>query len=95
MYFPYSGDNENTGNSLSQRQLNIGLVSSGVSLTSWGECTFLALVGHPSSDGIINHNENNLWGRCFFTLISLIPHLFIFVWLKLNLILSLDQLRLA
>ena len=30
----------------------IGLVSIGVSLTSWGECASLALVGHPSSDGI-------------------------------------------
>ena len=29
-----------------------GLVSSGVSLTSWGEGASLALVGHPSSDGI-------------------------------------------
>ena len=28
-------------------------VSSGVSLTSWGEGASLALVGHPSSDGII------------------------------------------
>ena len=27
------------------------LVSSGASLTSWGEGTYLALVGHPSSDG--------------------------------------------
>ena len=29
-----------------------GLVSSGVSLTSWGEGASLALVGHPSSDGV-------------------------------------------
>ena len=29
-----------------------GLVSSGVCLTSWGEGDSLALVGHPSSDGI-------------------------------------------
>ena len=28
------------------------LVSSGVSLTSWGEGASLALVGHPSSDGV-------------------------------------------
>ena len=27
-------------------------MSSGVSLTSWGEGASLALVGHPSSDGI-------------------------------------------
>ena len=31
---------------------NTGLVSSGVSLTSWGEGASLALVGHPSSDGV-------------------------------------------
>ena len=31
---------------------NTGLVSSRVSLTSWGECASLALVGHPSSDCI-------------------------------------------
>ena len=30
---------------------NTGLVPSGVSLTSWEESAFLALVGHPSSDG--------------------------------------------
>ena len=27
-------------------------MSSGASLTSWGESTSLALVGHPSSDGV-------------------------------------------
>ena len=37
---------------LSPRHRNTGLVSSGVSLTSWGEGASLALVGHPSSDGI-------------------------------------------
>ena len=37
---------------ISPRHRNIGLVSSGVSLTSWGEGASLALVGHPSSDGI-------------------------------------------
>ena len=31
---------------------NTGLVSSGVSLTSWGEGASLALVAHPSSDGV-------------------------------------------
>ena len=31
---------------------NTGLVSSGVSFTSWGEGASLALVGHPSGDGI-------------------------------------------
>ena len=34
------------------RHKNTGLVSSGVSLTSWGECASLALVGHPSSDDV-------------------------------------------
>ena len=33
------------------RLWNTGLVSSGVSLNSWGGAS-LALVGHPSSDGI-------------------------------------------
>ena len=36
----------------SPRHRNTGLVSSGVSLTSWGKGPSLALVGHPSSDGI-------------------------------------------
>ena len=30
-----------------------GLVSSGASLTSWGEGAPLALVGHPSSDDVM------------------------------------------
>ena len=34
------------------RRGNTGLVSSGASLTSWGECASLALVGHPSSDSV-------------------------------------------
>ena len=34
------------------RLWNTGLVSSGASLTSWGEGASLALVGHPSSDGV-------------------------------------------
>ena len=32
------------------------------------------------------HNKNNLWGRCFITLTSLTPNLFLFGCLKLNLI---------
>ena len=36
----------------SLRLWNTGLVSSGASLTSWGEDASLALVGNPSSDGI-------------------------------------------
>ena len=38
--------------SLPPRLWNTGLVSSGASLTSWGEGASLALVGHPSTDGI-------------------------------------------
>ena len=34
------------------RHESTGLVSSGASLTSWGEGTSLALVGHPSSDSV-------------------------------------------
>ena len=40
------------GLSLFYRYWNAGLVSSGASLTSWGEVDSLALVGHPSSDGV-------------------------------------------
>ena len=61
---------------------NTGLVSSGVILTSWGEGASLALVGHPSSDGVTIK----------------IPYrvdVFLLGWLKLNLALLLDQLRLA
>ena len=42
---------------LSPRHWNTGLVvSSGVSLTSWGEVVSLALAGQPSSDGITIKN---------------------------------------
>ena len=37
---------------LTPRHRNTSLVSSGVSLTLWGEGVSLALVGHPPSDGI-------------------------------------------
>ena len=40
------------------------------------------------------HDKNALWGRCF-TWTSFAPHLFLWGWLKLNLTLLLDQLRLA
>ena len=40
------------------------------------------------------HNKNALWVRCF-TLTNFAPHLFLLRWLKLNLVLLLDQLRLA
>ena len=36
---------------LSLRHWNTGLVSSWVSVTSWGEGVFLVLVGYPSSCG--------------------------------------------
>ena len=35
-----------------RRLWNTGLVSSGASLTSWGDGASLALVGHPSSNGV-------------------------------------------
>ena len=37
---------------MSPRHWNIGLVSSRVSLTSWGEGASLALVNHLSCDGV-------------------------------------------
>ena len=37
-------------------------------------------------------NKNNSWGRCFTTWTSLVPHIFLLCWLKLNLTLLLDQL---
>ena len=55
-FSPYCGSRRlstlkywNTGFS---RHWNTGLVSSGVSLTSWGEGAYLAFVGRPSSDGV-------------------------------------------
>ena len=41
-----------TRQGISYRVLATGLVSSGVRLTSWGEGASLALVSHPSSDGV-------------------------------------------
>ena len=38
-------------------------MSSGASLTLWGEGASLALVGHPSSD--VATIKNTLWGRSF------------------------------
>ena len=78
---------------LSPRHWNNGLVSSGVSLTSWGGAS-LALVGHPSSDGTtikLPYGVDVLLYRST----SLAHHLFLLGWLKLNLILLLDQLKLA
>ena len=70
----------------------MGWCPAGPSLTSWGEGPSLALAGHPSSDGVTI--KNALRGRCF-TSTSFAPHLFLLGWLKLNLALFLDQLRLA
>ena len=58
------------------RQQNTRLVSSGTSLTSWGEGASLALVGHPSSDDV----TIKIWGRSFTTSTSSAPHLFLLVW---------------
>ena len=60
-------------------------------LTSWGEGASLTLVGYPFSDDI---TIKICYGVCFVALTSLTPHLFLSGWLKLNLILLLDQLKL-
>ena len=57
-------------------------------LTSWGEGTSLALIGHPSSDGIM---IKIFWDRCFTASTSLTLHLFLLGWLKLNLTLLLHR----
>ena len=44
--------------------------------------------------GLAASHAPELWGRCF-TSTSFAPHLFLLGWLKLNLALLLDQLRLA
>ena len=74
------------------RHWNTGLMSSGVILNSWGEAALLALVGHPSSDGIVIKMRYGVC-RCFITSTSFAPHLFLLGLLKLNLILTLDKLR--
>ena len=51
----------------------------------------LVLVDDPTSAGV---SKNPLCGRCF-TSTSFAPHLILLGWLKLNLALLLDQLRLA
>ena len=60
-------------------------MSSGASLTSCGEGASLALVDHPSSDGVKMPYEVDVST----------PNLFLLDCLKLNLALFLDQLRLA
>ena len=73
---------------LPPRLWNTGLVSSGDSLTSYGEGASLALVGNPSSDGItikMSYGVDVLHRHSF------APNLFLSGWLKLNLALLLDQ----
>ena len=69
-------------------------MSSGASLTPWGEGTSLALAGDGDKNDKDAHDKNALWGRCF-TLTSFAPNLFLLGWLKVNLALLLDQLRLV
>ena len=74
----------------------LGWFSSEVSFTSWGEGASLALVGHPSSDGVTIEIPYGVDVLLYKT--SLTPHLLLLGWLKLNLILLLnqiDQMRLA
>ena len=66
------------------------LVSNRASLASWGEGASLALVAHPSSDGVTIKMGYD--GVDVFTLTSFVHHLFLLDWLKLNLALLLDQL---
>ena len=44
--------NNNNNNNKTPRLGNTGLMSSGISLISWGEGSSLALVGNPSRDGV-------------------------------------------
>ena len=75
-------------------KLNVfGLVSSGVTLTSWGEDASLALVGHPSSDSITIKIPSGI--DVLLRQPASHPIFSYWVWLKLNLTLLLDQLRLA
>ena len=60
----------------------------GVSLTSWGERASLALVGHRGVTITMSY------ALCF-TSTSFTPHLFLLNWLKLNLAVFVDHLKLA
>ena len=53
------------------RHWNAGLVSSGVSITSWREGISLGLAGHHSSDCVAIKIPYGLWGKCFITSTSL------------------------
>ena len=52
-------------------------MSSGISLTSWGEGTSLALVDHPFGDGVTIKLPYG---------VNILLHLFLLGWLKVNLI---------
>ena len=65
-------------------------MSSRASLTSWGGGVSLPVIGRPSSDVVM---IKMLYGVDVFT--SFAPDLFLLGWLKMNLALLLDQLRLA
>ena len=77
-------------NYVSQDIKILGWCPAGSVLPLWGEGASLALVGHPSIDGVTIKIDQP-WP----TLTNLISHLFLLGWLKLNPILLLDQLRLA
>ena len=68
------------------RHYNTAMVSSRASFTSWGEDASLALVDHLSSDGVTIKIPYE---------VDVLLQLFLLGWLKLNLTLLLDQLRLA
>ena len=72
------------------RHWNTELVSSGASLTSCGEGASLALEGYYSSDGV---TVKTPYGVDFLHWPALL--LIFSYWLKLNVALLLDQLRLA
>ena len=54
-------------------------IPSRVSLTLWGEGAFLALIGHPSNDGV---TITIFYGK---DVLLHAPHLFLLGWLKFNL----------
>ena len=62
-------------------------------LTSWGEGASIALVGDPSSDDVMIKMPYRVDVLHHPALSA--PHLFLFDWVKLNLALLLDQLRMA
>ena len=67
-------------------------MSSGASLTTWGKGASSALAGNPSSDGVTIKMPD---GVDVLHRPASAPHLFLLGWLKLNVALLLDQLRLA